>query len=65
MTTFAYKGKPVIKVPASCQVTALATVEHDILSALGDLAKAVGAPPQPAARRVRVNRRSAGRCSDG
>ncbi len=53
VTTFAYKGKPVIKVPASCQVTAMATVDHDILSALGDLAKAVGAPPQPAARRVR------------
>jgi len=53
VTTFAYKGKPVIKVPASCQVTALATVDHDILSALGDLAKAVGALSQPAARRVR------------
>jgi len=53
VTTFAYKGKPVIKVPASCQVTALATVEHDILSALGDLAKVIGAASQPAARRVR------------
>jgi acetolactate synthase I/II/III large subunit len=53
VTTFAYKGKPVIKVPASCQVTALATVDHDILSALGDLAKAVGAPPHPAACRER------------
>jgi acetolactate synthase-1/2/3 large subunit len=54
VTTFAYKGKPVIKVPSSCQVTALATVDHDILSALGDLAKAVSAPPQPVARRVRA-----------
>ncbi len=53
VTTFAYKGKPVIKVPASCQVTALATVEHDILSALGDLAKVIGAASQPAARQVR------------
>jgi acetolactate synthase-1/2/3 large subunit len=53
VTTFAYKGKPVIKVPADCQVTTLATVDHDILSALGDLAKAVGTPPQPAARRER------------
>jgi hypothetical protein len=34
-------------------VTTLATVDHDILSALGDLAKAVGAPSQPAARRER------------
>ena len=53
VTTFAYKGKPVIKVPADCQVTTLATVDHDILSALADLAKAVGTPPQPAARRER------------
>jgi len=53
VTTFAYKGKPVIKVPADCQVTALATVDHDLLAALGDLAKAVGAPSQPAARRKR------------
>ena len=53
VTTFAYKGKPVIKVPADCLVEALATVDHDIWAALGDLAQAVGAPPQPAARRVR------------
>jgi len=56
VATFAYKGKPLIKVPASCQVTAMATVEHDIWSALGDLAKAVGAPSQPAARCVRSER---------
>ena len=53
VTTFAYKGKPVIKVPATCLVTTLATVDHDILAALADLAKAVSAPPQPAARRKR------------
>jgi acetolactate synthase I/II/III large subunit len=53
VTTFAYKNKPVIKVPADCQVTTLATVDHDMLSALSDLAKAVGAPPQPAVRRER------------
>jgi acetolactate synthase-1/2/3 large subunit len=54
VTTFAYKGKPVIKVPADCQVTTLATVDHDILTALGDLAKSVGAASQPVARRVRA-----------
>lgn len=54
VTTFAYKGKPVIKVPADCHVTTLATVDHDMLAALGDLAKAVGAPAQPSARRVRA-----------
>ncbi len=53
VTTFAYKGKPVIKVPADCRVTALATVDHDIVAALGDLATAVGAPSRPVARRVR------------
>lgn len=53
VTTFAYKGKPVIKVPAGCPVTALATVDHDILFALRDLAHALGAPSQPVARRTR------------
>ena len=53
VTTFAYKGKPVIKVPASCQVTAMATVDHDIWLALGDLAKAVGAAFQPTVRQAR------------
>ena len=53
VTTFAYKGKPVIKVPASCQVTAMATVDHDIWLALGDLAKAVGAASQPTVRQAR------------
>jgi acetolactate synthase-1/2/3 large subunit len=53
VTTFAYKGKPTIKVPASCQVTAMATVDHDIWAALGDLATAVGAPSKPVARRKR------------
>jgi acetolactate synthase-1/2/3 large subunit len=53
VTTFAYKNKPVIKVPASCAVTTLATVDHDLLAALSDLVKAVGEPSQPVARRAR------------
>ena len=53
VTTFAYKGKPVIKVPPDCQVTTMATVDHDIVAALSDLASAVGAPPQPATRQAR------------
>jgi len=53
VTTFAYKGKPVIKVPATCQVTTLATVDHALLPALEDLAKAVGASSKTIARRVR------------
>jgi len=53
VTTFAYKDKSVFKVPESCAVTTLATVDHDLVAALGDLAKAVGAPSRPVARRVR------------
>jgi acetolactate synthase-1/2/3 large subunit len=53
VTTFSYKGKPVVKVPTGCEVSALATVDHDMLSALSDLAKAVGAPSRPAARQTR------------
>ena len=50
VSTFAYKGRPLLKVPEGCEVSTLATVEHDMLSALSDLAKAVGAPPKPAVR---------------
>jgi acetolactate synthase-1/2/3 large subunit len=53
VTTFAYKDKPLLKVPPGCEVTALATVDHDILSALSDLAKAVHAPSQPVSRQAR------------
>jgi acetolactate synthase-1/2/3 large subunit len=34
-------------------VTTLATADHDLVATLGDLAKAVGAPSRPVARRVR------------
>ena len=53
VTTFAYKGKSVYKVPESCNVTAMATVDHDLVAALDDLAKAVGASTQTIARRAR------------
>ncbi len=54
VVTFAYKDKPVIKVPKGCAVSTLATVDHDIPAALGDLAKALGAPEAPAALRARA-----------
>ena len=54
VATFAYHNKPVVKVPPGCEVTTLATVDHDILAALSDLAKAVGAPAQPATRQART-----------
>ena len=55
VVTFAYRNKPVIKVPAGCEVTTLATVDHDILAALRDLAEVVGAPSKPVARQARSN----------
>ena len=48
VSTFAYKGRPLLKVPEGCEVSTLATVDHDMLSALSDLAKALGAPSEPA-----------------
>ncbi len=53
VSTFAYKGRPLLKVAEGCEVTTLATVDHDMLSALSDLVKAVGAPSLPAARQAR------------
>jgi acetolactate synthase-1/2/3 large subunit len=53
VTTFAYKNRPLVKIPPGCEVTTLATVNHDMLSALSDLAKAVRAPSQPASRQAR------------
>ncbi len=50
VATFAYEGKPVVKIPESCQVITLATVEHNLLDALDNLAKAVNAPSQPTVR---------------
>jgi len=53
VATFAYKGEPVVKIPEGCQVTAPATVDHDLLAVLKDLAKAVGTPAQPVTRLAR------------
>ena len=55
VATFAYQGKPVVKVPEGCEVSTLATVDHDMIAALNDLANAVGAPSQPPARQSRAN----------
>ena len=55
VTTFAYAGAPVVKVPASCQVSTFATVDQDLAAALRDLAAAIGAPSQPARRQSRSN----------
>ena len=55
MSTFAYQGSPLNKVPATCQVTTMATVEHDLPAALRGLAEAVDAPAQPAVRTARAS----------
>ena len=47
VATFAYKGKPVLKIPESCQVITLATVEHDLLAALRDLTQELNALSEP------------------
>lgn len=47
VATFAYKGKPVLKIPESCQVMTLATVEHDLLAALRDLTQELNALSEP------------------
>ena len=52
--TYAYKGVPGIKAPKGCEVTTLATVDHDMLSALNDLANAVGASSESAVRQPRT-----------
>ena len=52
--TFSYKGKPLTKVPAGCEIKTLATVECDLLQALTDLADAVDAPAEPAERYERT-----------
>src|SRR5258708_25319734 len=53
VASFAYKDQPLVKIPKGCQVSTLATVDHDLLAALRDLAEAVGASSQPVARQAR------------
>ncbi|MGO9013887.1 MAG: acetolactate synthase large subunit [Dissulfurispiraceae bacterium] len=53
VVTFAYKDMPVLKVQKGCEVSTLATVDVDIVSALSDLANEVGATSKPAARQSR------------
>jgi len=55
MSTFAYQGSPLNKVPATCQVTTMATVDHDVRAALRSLAETVNAPAQPAVRTARAS----------
>lgn len=51
---FAYPGKPSLLAPENCTITTLATTDQDVVSALKDLAEAVGAGDETANRRQRV-----------
>jgi acetolactate synthase-1/2/3 large subunit len=54
VTTFAYQGSQLVKVPAGCQVTTFATNDMDIVAALRDLAAAVDALSLEGARQSRT-----------
>ena len=53
MSTMAYQGKPVEKLPPNTTLVTLATVEQDLVTALNDLADAVNAPAEPPLRQKR------------
>ena len=52
---FSYKGKALTKVPDSCEIKTLATIETDIVAALTALADAIGVPAEPMARQERIS----------
>jgi acetolactate synthase-1/2/3 large subunit len=54
VTTFAYQGSRLVKVPAGCQVATFATGDQDIVPALRDLAAAVDALHMEGARQSRT-----------
>jgi acetolactate synthase-1/2/3 large subunit len=54
VSTFAYQGVPVTKVPPGCHVSTFLTAEQDIVTALRALAAALDAPSQPSARLMRT-----------
>ena len=54
VATFAYQGMPVEKVPEDCEVWTFATNDHNVITALSDLAGAVGAGDETLARVQRV-----------
>ncbi|MFC1830723.1 acetolactate synthase large subunit [Thermodesulfobacteriota bacterium] len=51
---FSYKGKALTKVPDSCEIKTLATIETDIIAALTALADAIGVPAEPMVRQDRI-----------
>lgn len=51
---FAYPGKPSLLAPEKCAIATLATTDEDVVSALKDLAEAIGAGDGMIARRKRA-----------
>jgi hypothetical protein len=56
VTTFAYKGTPLVNVREGCELTTLATHDHAILAALDGLPKRSGR--RPSRRRAGRERRA-------
>ena len=54
VSTFAYQGGTLAKAPDSCSIETFATIDHDLVAGLRDLAAAVDAPAEPALRRRRT-----------
>ena len=54
VATFAYKNMPTSKIPDSCELWTYATTDHDLLTALNDLATAVGVTAETLERHQRV-----------
>lgn len=50
VTIFAYQNKPLSKIRPDCEVSVLATSDHNVMVALSDLAKTVQTRMQPVAR---------------
>ncbi len=53
VSTFAYQGSPTHKLPPGCNTCSLASPDHDVLSALKDLAKLLGASRKATVRQQR------------
>ena len=54
VSTFAYQGAVMQKIPPQCEVATLASTDQDVLAALEDLARAVKAKRQVTARQERI-----------
>jgi acetolactate synthase-1/2/3 large subunit len=54
VSTFAYQNSPTSKVPTGCEIFSLASPDHDVVAALGDLVSALDAGGAAVSRNQRV-----------